>query len=83
MVGNFIHPFKFLFLSYLTLFTMLEKYNYQINKLLKLCALLLATYFSISNVIPELDQPQLLKIVALVGIIFIILESYYPNIYYE
>lgn len=60
---------------------MLEKYNNEIKKIIKLFVMLFATYFTVTN-IPDIqiDNCALLKLIIIIGIVFIILENYYPTV---
>ncbi len=60
---------------------MFEKYNNEIKKIIKLFVMLVAVYFAVIN-IPEIQISNcaLLKLIAMIGIIFIVLENYYPAI---
>jgi hypothetical protein len=60
---------------------MLEKYNNEIKKLIKLIIMLGGTYYAIIN-IPEIQASYngLLKLMFIIGILFIILENYYPSL---
>jgi len=62
---------------------MLEKYNYQIKRIAKLLTILIVTYFAVQCNAPDLKKMEIIKIVLSVGIIFIVLDNYYPNINYE
>lgn len=64
-----------------TIIEILEKYNNQITKLNKLLAMMVFTYWTIISM-PEIkiSNENIFKLVACVGIIFIILDNYYPSI---
>lgn len=62
---------------------MLEKYNYQIKKIIKLMVMLFATYCILRYTLVDISKMDIAKIVFLIGIIFIILDNYYPVIDYE
>lgn len=60
---------------------MLEKYNNKITKVIKLFVILIVTYFAVTNISEiQISNTGLLKLILLIGIIFIILEEYYPTL---
>ena len=59
---------------------MLEKYNQKIIKVVKLITLMIATYFISLYNTGYADKENAIKSSVLIGIIFIILDGYYPNV---
>ena len=54
----------------------LDKYNYEITKISKFLVFMLVTYFIL------LSHNDIFKMLLMIGILYIILDNYYPNIYY-
>lgn len=61
---------------------MFEEYNNQITKFVKLLVILSGTYFAIQNLEIQIDNLNLLKLLLMIGILFIFLEIYYPTLHF-
>lgn len=59
---------------------MFEKYNNEIRKIIKLLIMLSVTYLTVTNMEDiQITDNGLLKLLAIIGIVFMILENYYPS----
>lgn len=63
---------------------MLEKYSHQIYKIVRLIIFALLTYFALKH-IPDnqSNSKDLIKLTIVITILFIAVDCYYPNIYFD
>lgn len=63
---------------------MLEKYSHQIYKVVRLIIFALLTYFALKH-IPDNQSngKDLIKLTIIITILFIVVDCYYPNIYFD
>jgi len=59
---------------------MFEKYNHKIIKILKLITIMTATYFISLHNTGYNDKENAIKSSLLIGLIFMILDGYYPRV---
>ena len=63
---------------------MLEKYNRQIYLTLRLATFMLLSYFVLRNVpFNNYSNADIFRLLLLISTIFIVVDNYYPNVYYE
>lgn len=62
---------------------MLEKYNREIQKITKLFVMIISSYFIVSTTAPDMSYKDIGRIIIMVTVVFMIIDTYYPSVDYE
>jgi|SaaInlStandDraft_7_1057024.scaffolds.fasta_scaffold165636_1 hypothetical protein len=63
---------------------MLENHSTQLRKILKLFAIIVSSYLALTKIPSnKLNKNEIYKIIAIIGIVYLILDSYYPVVDYD
>jgi hypothetical protein len=61
----------------------LEKYNREIQKIIKLFIMLISSYFIVYTTAPDMSYKDIGRIIIMVTFVFMIIDTYYPSVDYE